>query len=107
MKRIKQLESLKADQDKIAKEIKDIDSGITEFFEAAEKEHEAAVALSEKARSVHEETVEIVHQIAALIHDGNEKHEAFLAARRKPEEIHAQVVETGEKGPSSTGAERT
>src|SRR5207247_2583004 len=37
MKRVKQLETLKADQDKIAKEIKDIDSGITEFFEAAER----------------------------------------------------------------------
>src|SRR5881628_3402096 len=86
MKRLKQLETLKSDQDKIAKEIKDIDSGITEFFQAAEKEHETAVALSEKARSVHEETVEIVHQIAALIHDGNEKHEAFLAARTKADE---------------------
>src|SRR5947199_8599071 len=42
MKRLKQLETLKSDQDKIAKEIKDIDSGITEFFQAAEKEHETA-----------------------------------------------------------------
>src|SRR5437879_3770770 len=107
MKRLKQLESLKADQDKIATEIKDIDSGITEFFEAAEKEHEAAVALSEKARSVHEETVEIVHQIAALIHDGNEKHEAFLAARGKADEIHAKVVEMREKVLSIKGAKRS
>src|SRR5438445_320349 len=107
MKRLKQLESLKADQDKIATEIKDIDSGITEFFGAAEREHEAAVALSEKARSVHEETVEIVHQIAALIHDGNEKHEAFLAARGKADEIHAKVVEMREKVLSIKGAKRS
>src|SRR5207244_13182579 len=71
MKRLKQLEVLKADQDKIAKEIKDIDSGITEFFEAAEKEHEAAVALSEQARAVHEETIGIVHQLAGLVSDGH------------------------------------
>src|SRR3989454_289109 len=107
MKRLKQLETLKADQDKIAKEIKDIDSGITEFFEAAETEHEAAVALSEKARSVHEETVDIVHQIAALIHDGNEKHEAFLAARAKADEVHAKVVEMREKVLSIKGAQRS
>src|SRR2546422_852138 len=107
MKRLKQLETLKADQDKIAKEIKDIDSGITEFFEAAEKEHEAAVALSEKARSVHEETVEIVHQIAALIHDGNEKHEAFLAARGKADEVHVKVVEMRERVLSIKGAKRS
>src|SRR5881397_3663582 len=107
MKRLKQLETLKSDQDKIAKEIKDIDSGITEFFQAAEKEHETAVALSEKARSVHEETVEIVHQIAALIHDGNEKHEAFLAARGKADEVHAKVVEMREKVLSIKGAKRS
>src|SRR2546422_742693 len=101
------LRTLKADQDKIAKEIKDIDSGITEFFEAAETEHEAAVALSEKARSVHEETVDIVHQIAALIHDGNEKHEAFLAARAKADEVHAKVVEMREKVLSIKGAQRS
>src|SRR5213594_1801172 len=107
MKRLKQLETLKSDQDKIAKEIKDIDSGITEFFEAAETEHEAAVALSEKARSVHEETVDIVHQIAALTHDGNEKHEAFLAARAKADEVHAKVVEMREKVLSIKGAQRS
>jgi len=107
MKRLKQLEALKADQDKIAKEIKDIDSGITDFFQAAEKEHEAAVALSGKARSVHEETVGIVHQISALIHDGNEKHEAFLAAREKADEVHAKVVEMREKVLSIKGAKRS
>ena len=107
MKRLKQLEILKADQDKIAKEIRDIDSGITEFFQAAEKEHEAAIALSEKARSVHEETVGIVHQISALIHDGNEKHEAFLAARDKADEVHAKVVEMREKVLSIRGAKRS
>src|SRR5213083_2175218 len=107
MKRLKQLEILKADQDKIAKEIRDIDSGITDFFQAAEKEHEAAIALSEKARSVHEETVGIVHQISALIHDGNEKHEAFLAARDKADEVHAKVVEMREKVLSIRGAKRS
>jgi len=107
MKRLKQLEVLKADQDKIAKEIKDIDSGITDFFQAAEKEHEAAVALSEKARSTHEETIGIVHQVAALIHDGNEKHEAFLAARGKADEVHAKVVEMREKVLSIKGAMRS
>ena len=107
MKRLKQLEVLKADQDKIAKEIKDIDSGITEFFEAAEKEHEAAVGLSERARAVHEETLGIVHQIAALVHDGDEKHEAFLAARGKADEVHAKVVEMREKVLSIKGAKRS
>src|SRR2546427_8033410 len=45
MKRLKQLEVLKADQDKIAKEIEDVDSGITDLFRAADQEPEAAVGL--------------------------------------------------------------
>src|SRR5207245_10356448 len=74
MKRLKQLEGLKAEQDKIAKEIKDIDSGITEFFGAAGKEQEAAVGLSEKARAVHEEDLGIVNQLAAHDRVGTEMH---------------------------------
>ena len=67
MKRLKQLEVLKGDQDTIAKEIKDVDSGITELFRAADQEHAAAVGLSDKARAVHQETLGLVHQISALI----------------------------------------
>jgi uncharacterized coiled-coil DUF342 family protein len=106
MKRLKQLEVLKADQDKIAKEIKDVDAGITELFAIAEKEHETAVALSERARSVHQETLGLVHQISALILEGNEKHEAYLAARGKADEVHAKAVEMREKVLSIKGAKR-
>ncbi len=107
MKRLKQLEVLKADQDKIAKEIKDVDSGITELFRAADQEHEAAVGLSDKARAVHQETLGLVHQISALIHEGNEKHDGYLAARAKADEVHAKLVEMREKVLSIKGAKRT
>ncbi len=107
MKRLKGLEALKADQDKIAKEIKDVDASITELFEAAEKEHAVSVALSERARAVHEEALGLVHQISALILEGNEKHEAHLAARAKADEVHAKVVEMREKVLSIRGAKRT
>ena len=107
MKRLKQLEVLKADQDKIAKEIEDVDSGITDLFRAADQEHEAAVGLSDKARAVHQETLGLVHQISALILEGNEKHEAHLAARAKADEVHAKLVEMREKVLSIKGAKRT
>lgn len=106
MKRLKELESLKADQDKIAKEIRDVDSGITELFQAAEKEHQAAVALGAQARVVHEETLGLVQQIATLIVDGNEKHAAYLEARGKADEVHAKVVEMRDKVLSIRGAQR-
>ena len=93
MKRLKVLQSLKADQDKIVKEVRDLDSGITDLFHAAEEQHEAALAMSAKARAAHEETMGLSREIAALDLEGNEKHEAYLAARAKADEIHGKVVE--------------
>jgi len=106
MKRVKVLEGLKADQDKLVKEVRNLDGDITELFQAAEKEHEAAVSLSAKARDVHEETVGLVHQISALSFEGNEKHDGYLDARGKADEVHAKVVEMREKVLSIRGAKR-
>ena len=106
MKRLKVLEGLKADQDKIATEVRDVDADITELFNAAEKEHEAAVVLSAKARAVHEEAVGLGAQVAALVLEGNEKHAAYLAARGKADEVHAKVVEMRDKVLSIKGAKR-
>lgn len=106
MKRLKVLEGLKADQDKLLKEVGNLDEDITELFQGAEKEHEATVSLSAKAREVHEETVGLVHQISTLSLEGNEKHDGYLDARGKADEIHAKVVEMREKVLSIRGAKR-
>lgn len=106
MKRLKILQGLRSEQDKISKEVRDLDSSITDLFQAAEKEHAAAVALSAKARAVHEEMEGPSREIAALGLEGNEKHEAYLAARAKADEIHAKVVEMREKVLSIKGAKR-
>ena len=104
MKRLKVLERLKSDQDKIAMEVRDVDAGITELFNAAEKEHEAAAALSAKARAVHAEALGLSAQVSALVLEGNETHEGYLAARGKADEVHAKVVEMREKVLSIKGA---
>jgi uncharacterized coiled-coil DUF342 family protein len=106
MKRLKILQGLRSEQDKISKEVRGLDSSITDLFQAAEKEHAAAVALSAKARAVHEEMEGPSREIAALGLEGNEKHEAYLAARAKADEIHAKVVEMREKVLSIKGAKR-
>lgn len=107
VKRLKVLESLKSDQDKVVKEVRNLDGDITELFEAAEKEHEAAVAQSGKARAVHEETLGLVQQTSALVFEGNEKHLGYLEARSKADEVHAKVVEMRDKVLSIRGAKRT
>src|SRR5207249_9766913 len=57
-------------------------------------------------RAVHEETVGLSREVAALVSDGNEKHEAYLAAREKADEVHAKAVEMREKVLSIKGAKR-
>jgi uncharacterized coiled-coil DUF342 family protein len=106
MKRLKVLEGLKANQDKLVKEVRDLDGDITELFQAAEKEQETAVSLSAKAREVHEETVGLIHQISALSLEGNEKHDGYIDVRGKADEVHAKVVEMRDKVLSIRGAKR-
>lgn len=97
MKRAKGLEVLKSDQDKVMKEVRDIDVSITELFASADKEHRAALEFSDKARVVDEEMVSLVKAVSTLILEGDQKHEAYLEAKAKADEIHAKVVEMREK----------
>ncbi len=106
MKRVKELEVLKGEQDKITKEVRDLDGTITELFAKADAEHAAATDLSAQAQAVHRETIELVQGISALIVEGNAKHEAYLEARGKADEVHAKVVEMREKVLSIRGARR-
>jgi len=106
LKRAKELESLKQEQDAVMKEIRDIDAAITDLFQQAEKEHEASVELSRKAQEVHAQATELVRVVAALAAEGDEKHKAYLEARAKADEVHARVVEMREKVLSIKGARR-
>ncbi len=106
VKRVKELQSLKEEQDKITKEVKDLDGTITDLFAKADAEHKIASELSDQAQAVHQETLELVQGISALIVEGNQKHEAYLEARSKADEVHAKVVELREKVLSIRGAQR-
>ncbi|HYM39812.1 MAG TPA: hypothetical protein VEY12_06685 [Thermoplasmata archaeon] len=106
LKRVKELQVLKDEQDKISKEVKDLDGTITDLFAKADAEHKIASELSARAQAVHQETIELVQEISALIVEGNAKHEAYLEARGKADEVHAKVVEMRDKVLSIRGAKR-
>ena len=106
LKRLKELQSLKDEQDKITKEVKDLDGTITDLFAKADAEHKAASELSAQAQTVHEQTLELVQAVSALIAEGNAKHEAYLEARTKADEVHAKVVEMRDKVLTIRGAAR-
>lgn len=107
VKRVKELQTLKDEQDKITKEVRDMDGTITELFAKADAEHKLASEFSAQAQAVHQETLELVQAISGLIVEGNAKHEAFLEARAKADETHAKVVEMREKVLSIRGAQRS
>jgi uncharacterized coiled-coil DUF342 family protein len=106
VRRMKVLQGAKAEQDKIVREVRDLDGEITGLFQAADKEHETAVALSGKARAVHEETLVFLPQVSALEAEGAEKHQGYLDARTKADEVHAKVVEMRDKVLTIKGAQR-
>lgn len=106
LKRVKELQVLKDEQDKVTREVKDLDGSITDLFAKADAEHKIASGLSAQAQAAHQETIELVQGISALIVEGNQKHEAFLEARGKADEVHAKVVDMRDKVLTIRGAQR-
>jgi len=104
--RLRELESLKGDEDKLSKEVKDIDASITDLFATADREHLASLEWSEKARRMDAEIEALLTTIATLAAEGDQRHEAFLEARGKADEVHAKIVEMREKVLAERGARR-
>jgi len=97
LKDMKGLELLKGEQDKIGREVRDLDASIADLFRAADKEHELVVKLNEEARARHEKVVELTAQIATLAADADKKHEEFLKIRARADEFHQKATEMREK----------
>jgi len=106
MKRLHELESLKADQDQVIKEVRDVDATITELFAAADQEHQVAVEASERARALDAELKELVQTITTLASEGDEKHNAYLEAKAQADDVHAKIVDMRSKVLAERNARR-
>lgn len=93
VRRADELQGIKVDQDNVRKEVRDLDSTITELFAKADREHAEALERSHQAQAVTDEMQPLMGAMATLELEGDEKHEAYLEARRKADEVHAQIVE--------------
>ncbi len=103
---LKDLEERQGEQNRIGKEVGDLDASITDLFKAADREHELVVKLSNEAKDRHEKVVALVHQIGALIAKANKKHEEFLEIRTKADEYHQKAVEMRERVLTIRNAQR-
>ncbi|OGS43231.1 MAG: hypothetical protein A3K76_03770, partial [Euryarchaeota archaeon RBG_13_57_23] len=68
------LKKILAEQEKVLKEIRDVDKSIDALFRQADKEHDEVVRLSEEQHKAHEEASTFMKEIAALRASADKKH---------------------------------
>jgi len=96
LKELKSLEHLRSEQDKIGKEVRDLDGSITDLFRAADKEHELVTKLNAEAKERHEKLGGLMAQITALAADADKKHEEYLKIRTRADDLHQKAMEMRE-----------
>lgn len=93
LRALKDLEALHSEQDRIAREVNDIDTSITEMFREADKNHEQVVRLSSEARAKREELAALMTQVTSVTAEADRKHEEYLKIRNRADEFHEKAVE--------------
>ncbi|MCU0852455.1 MAG: hypothetical protein MUC90_04260 [Thermoplasmata archaeon] len=99
-KKVAEIDRLKvvlSEQEKISKEIRDIDRSIDAFFKQADKEHEEVVRLSEDQHKAHEEASALFKDIAALTAAANKKHDEFKKLKEDADASHQKAQEMRDK----------
>jgi len=94
---LQRLKKIYSEQEKIQKEVKDVDSSIDTLFKLADKEHAEVVRLSEEQHKFHEEAQANAKDIGVLAATANKKHEAFLKLREEADAVHQKAMELREK----------
>lgn len=96
-KAVRELEGLKAEQDGVVTEIRELDAAIDDRFRRAEAEHKLVVSLGAETDAVHAEIQEFVPQIARIAAEADKRHEEFVALREKADQLHASALEMRER----------
>jgi len=97
MAEVEKLRKILAEQERIHKEIKDIDRSIDALFKEADKEHAEVVRLSEEQHKAHDEAMAHAKEIAALTASANKKHEEYLRLRAEADAVHQKAQEMRER----------
>jgi len=99
-RRVAEIQKLKvvlAEQEKIQKEVHDLDKSIDALFRQADKEHAEVVRLSEDQHKAHEEASALFKEIATLTASANKKHNEFLKLREDADASHQKAQEMRDK----------
>ncbi len=94
---IQELEALKAEQDGVSKDVRELDAAIDDRFREAEEEHKHVVAFGSKADALRTGMEALMPQMKTISAEADKKHEHFVALRAKADEVHAKMLEMREK----------
>jgi len=97
MKEFRVLEKEKGAQERVFKEVKEIDTAIDDLMKKADTEHAQVVLLANRAQEHHDKVTELMREIAVLIAEADKKHEEFMEARKKADAYHEKAVEMRDK----------
>jgi uncharacterized coiled-coil DUF342 family protein len=103
---LKRLKVVLGEQEKIQKEVHDLDKSIDALFRQADKEHAEVVRFSEDQHKAHEEATAHAKEIAALTGAANKKHEEFLKLREDADAAHQKAQDMRDKIIEIKGAKR-
>jgi uncharacterized coiled-coil DUF342 family protein len=106
LRRLRDLEVLKADEDRVAKEVRNLDATITDLFASADRAHKAAAEASDAARALDGDLDQLLAGVRILAAEGDQHHAAYLEAKTKADEVHGKVVAMREKVLTSRDAAR-
>jgi uncharacterized coiled-coil DUF342 family protein len=94
---IEKLKKVLVEQEKITKDIHDIDRSIDALFKQADKEHAEVVRLSDLQHRAHEQASSFLKDVAALTASANKKHQEFMKLREEADAAHQKASEMREK----------
>ena len=94
---LERLKKVYSEQEKIQKEVRDVDHSIDTFFKQADKEHVEVVRLSDLQHKAHEEATAFMKDIAALTASANKKHQDFIKLREEADAVHQKASEMRDK----------
>ncbi len=94
---LERVRTILVDQEKIVKEIRDIDQSIDELFRQADKEHEEVVRLSNESQEHHDKVTSVMKEVSSLKGVADKKHADFVKLREGADAAHQKATDMRDK----------
>jgi len=97
MAELERVRSILSEQEKVVKEIHNIDQSIDELFRRADKEHEEVVRFSDESQKRHDRVTTLMKEVASLKASADKKHADFMKMREEADAAHNKAADMRDK----------